>query len=93
MLASEGFNVFQAESCKEAIKVVKHNHIDHILSDIKMPEKDGIQTYEEIQKIKQITTTFMSGNFSEEQGEAIRKLHAKIIMKPFKKSELLEVIE
>jgi DNA-binding response OmpR family regulator len=93
LLACEGFNVFQADSCEEAIKVVEQNHIDHILSDIKMPYKDGIQICKEILKIKQIKITFMSGHYTVQQGNQINKLNAKIIMKPFKKSELLEAIE
>ena len=50
-LKKEGYNILKAYNGKQALKVVQENEIHLILLDIMMPEKDGIETLEEIRKI------------------------------------------
>jgi two-component system alkaline phosphatase synthesis response regulator PhoP len=56
-LKKEGFNVHQARSGKEAIKIAEKQVPDLILLDIMLPEMDGIETCEEIRKIPSLNHT------------------------------------
>ncbi len=44
------FNVLTAESAAEAFKITKNNNIDLIISDLVMPEKNGIDMIMELKK-------------------------------------------
>lgn len=37
-----GYNIFLANSAKEGIDIIRENHIDVVVSDVKMPEVDGL---------------------------------------------------
>ena len=48
-----GYEVIaQLTSAKEAVKFAENNEIDLIVTDIKMPDMDGIEMIEEIAKFK-----------------------------------------
>ncbi|MBU4487282.1 MAG: response regulator, partial [Candidatus Delongbacteria bacterium] len=52
LLVTEGFkNSFQAESGVKAVEMSKKQKFDLIISDLNMPEMDGIET---IKKIKEL---------------------------------------
>lgn len=40
-MEDEGYNVFQAETSEEALEIVKNNHIDQAVVDIRLPGIDG----------------------------------------------------
>lgn len=40
-MEDEGFHVFQAETSEEALEIVKNNHIDQSVVDIRLPGIDG----------------------------------------------------
>ncbi|WP_100641953.1 sigma 54-interacting transcriptional regulator [Alteromonas facilis] len=47
-LEGEGFEVISVENAREALKQINANHIDVVLSDLRMPGQDGIALFEEI---------------------------------------------
>lgn len=47
-LKSHGFNVLEARQGKEGLEVLKISKPDIIVTDVKMPEMDGIEFYKEI---------------------------------------------
>ncbi|HKJ99863.1 MAG TPA: response regulator [Desulfotignum sp.] len=40
-MEDEGYNVFQAETSEDALEIVKNNHIDKAVVDIRLPGVDG----------------------------------------------------
>ncbi len=45
------FSVFVANSAKEGLEFLKNNKVDIVVSDVKMPEMDGISFLSEIKKL------------------------------------------
>ena len=58
-LEKEGYNVFTANNGNEGIKVAKEIIPDLILLDVMMPEKDGIETCQEMRQIKELQKTLI----------------------------------
>ncbi|MES2827055.1 MAG: sigma-54 dependent transcriptional regulator [Bacteroidota bacterium] len=52
IIALEGFTVFQAHTGKEGLKVLKAEDIQVVLSDVKLPDFNGVELVKEIKKIK-----------------------------------------
>jgi len=50
-LRKKGYRVLTSSSSEEGIKIFKNNLIDIVLSDFKMPDKNGLEVLEEIKKI------------------------------------------
>ena len=49
LLSSEGYEVIPTSSYSEALKVIDEKEFDLIVSDIRMPGKNGVETISEIQ--------------------------------------------
>ena len=52
VLVNEGYEVLKASSGKEGMKLYRENPVDLIITDLIMPEKDGIEI------IRELTTEF-----------------------------------
>ncbi|MBN2010794.1 response regulator [candidate division KSB1 bacterium] len=50
-LGGAGHEVFEAENGKEGIKIFKRIHCDLVITDIIMPEMEGIETIRALRKI------------------------------------------
>ncbi|MFA4869112.1 MAG: sigma-54 dependent transcriptional regulator [Pedobacter sp.] len=48
----EGFKVFQAATGKEGLKILANNDIYVVISDVKLPDINGVELVKEIKKIK-----------------------------------------
>ena len=59
-LKREGYNIIKAYNGNEALEKLLENEIHLIILDIMMPEKDGIETLEEIRKTKPIPVILLS---------------------------------
>ena len=55
LLEGEGHNVITAGNGKEALEICKDENILLVVSDIKMPEMDGIEFCQELRKFNPIT--------------------------------------
>lgn len=51
-LTSEGFDVAEAENGKEGLKKAVSGIVDLVVTDVRMPEMDGLKMVEEIRKDK-----------------------------------------
>lgn len=58
-LEKEGYEVFTATNGNEGIEKAKEIIPDLILLDVMMPEKDGIETCQELRKIKSLQNTLI----------------------------------
>lgn len=84
-LVEEGYKVASAENGILALKIMREQPIDVILSDLKMPEMDGEQFIRQIRKINQLVPiVVMSGHSSREDLKRFIKLGIdEFIDKPF----------
>jgi CheY-like chemotaxis protein len=63
-LYQRGYNVYAADDGLQASKVISATSVDLIISDIKMPNMDGIQLFELVRGLKRYAPTkflFISG--------------------------------
>jgi two-component system chemotaxis response regulator CheY len=99
ILASVGHTVEDAASGKEALKALKASTFDVIVSDIWMPEMDGIALLKEIRGAgNDIPVVVISGGAPNAPLTYTAPLAATfganmVVYKPFEKAELLKAIE
>lgn len=95
VLESRGYKVAVAKNGMEAINVVKEGSFDIVFMDIKMPDFDGVQTFEEIHKIKpKVPVIMVTGYTMDELVEkAIEKGAYSCIFKPFDIEHILKIME
>jgi len=93
-----GYDVSSAENGKEGLKIQQENPADLILTDIVMPEMEGIQTIIELGKYQprpKIIAISGGGRIGPDQylQMATRLGAQKGFSKPFKTAELLAAVE
>lgn len=89
-LKKEGYHILKAYNGNQALKMIQENEIHLIILDIMMPEKDGIETLEEIRKDKSIPVILLSAK--SEDYDKIGGLNSgadDYITKPFNPLELI----
>ncbi len=89
-LKKEGYHIIKAYNGNQALKMIRENEIHLVILDIMMPEKDGIETLEEIRKDKSIPVILLSAK--SEDYDKIGGLNSgadDYITKPFNPLELI----
>ena len=97
MLEREGYTVSSVVDGAEGIKLFKNKPADLVITDIIMPEKEGLETIMDLKRDYPDLKIFaISGGGRSHQGNyLITAKHfgaMKTFMKPFNKNELLEAI-
>jgi len=97
MLRKAGYEVSEAEDGNQAISVCEAALPDVVLTDIIMPDKEGLETIQELLKLNpdlRIVAMSGGGRFGPDSYLPLaKKLGAKAcLQKPFMRSELLETI-
>ncbi|MEM2726962.1 MAG: response regulator [Archaeoglobaceae archaeon] len=88
------YEVVKATNGKEAVKIYNNIKPDLVLTDVVMPEMDGIETTQEIlrvnpnAKIIGITAYYLS-----KEKDLIKAGAKEVLEKPFTRKKLIEVIE
>jgi len=95
ILREEGYEVETALSGQEALQKLKEKRYDLVLSDIKMPGMDGVETLEKMkQVVPDITVVMFTGYTSVATARDSMKLGAfDYLPKPFTPEELLDVVK
>lgn len=89
-LKKEGYNILKAYNGNQALETIKSNEIHLVLLDIMMPEKDGLETLEEIRKDKSIPVILLSAKSEDYDKIGGLNLGADdYITKPFNPLELI----
>ena len=97
MLENEGYDVVDAVDGNKGLKLYREDPTDLVITDIIMPEKEGIETIIDLRReFPEAKIVAMSGGG---HGEAEPYLHMakglgaiRTLTKPFGKEELLEAI-
>ena len=100
LLRKEGYGVILAGNYKEALARLKDADFDLIVSDIRMPEIDGVEIIREIRRflrengkksIPEILITGYSGEDYLKQAEELKV--ADLIYKPFDVRDFLQIVK
>ena len=94
ILTQQGYHTFTANNAIQALKILEHEKIDLLLSDIIMPEIDGYELAAIVQeKYPQIKIQLASG-FSDDRHIKIsdQSLYKNLLHKPYHSKKLLQRI-
>lgn len=95
ILESEGYNVSVAADGAEAIDLIKKETFQTVITDLKMPIKDGIEVLQWItKKYPQLPVILITAHGSVETAvEAMKQGAFDFITKPFEKNEILQSLQ
>lgn len=100
---NEGFEVYEAENGNEAMKIIDSTAIDILVTDILMPEMDGIElTKAAKQKLPNLRTIAISGGGRQlkssqdidylKQSKTLAGVD-EILKKPFQPTEIIQLVK
>ena len=98
VISRAGYEVVSAENGKEGVKLFQENPVDLVVTDIIMPEKDGIETIMDLRRANPalMVIAISGGGRSEPENylHSARLLGANRTMKkPFTNQEMLDTIK
>ena len=90
----KGFNVLSAENGIQAFELVKANKIDLVISDLRMPEGDGMRLLDNIQESGRAipSVIFITGFADVTEAECLAKGAKKVFSKPFDRKVLMSSV-
>jgi PAS domain S-box-containing protein len=95
-LVLEGFEVDVASDGKEAIEKAKLRHYDVVLSDIKMPEKNGYEVFAAVRESDPATQVILMTAYGYDPNHSIVKAAEQglttVLYKPFQMARVREAI-
>jgi DNA-binding NtrC family response regulator len=91
LLADEGYEVLQAENGKAAHAIALQRPVDLVLSDVRMPEMDGLALLEQLQRLAPETPVIMMTAFGTVQSavQAMRLGARDYLLKPVQFDDVL----
>jgi CheY-like chemotaxis protein len=94
VLEGAGYQVLEAKDGREAVQQIETSEVDLIITDLVMPEQEGIETIQRLHRMRpQLKIIAMSGQFAGPLLRATEHLGAQAsIAKPIQPDELLEVV-
>ena len=97
MLAREGYEVLAASNGKEGVRLYREKQTDLVITDIIMPEKDGLETIIALRKdFPEVKLIAMSGGGRigpESYLQVAKRLGAAhTLPKPFGREEMLNIV-
>lgn len=90
-----GLVVHEASNGEEAVHILQQERIDMVITDIKMPVKDGfyVLNYIAENKLEHIVTFVCSGYHQEENEKIADYSISEVVKKPFDLVEFLDLIK
>ena len=93
-LNKAGFEVTSVDRGTEAVPLLQNEHFDLLLSDIVMPEMDGIELAQRCAEVSPRTKVMFITGFAAVSLRASREQpHAKVLSKPFHLRDLVLEVE
>jgi len=95
MIKKQGYVTFNASNGREALDVIDRNQIDIVITDIRMPELDGISLLKKIKEVDPSIEVILITAFAtlETAIEALRIGARDYITKPFDLEDIMIAIE
>jgi DNA-binding NtrC family response regulator len=93
-LELEGFDVREARNAEEALALVENHEFDVVLSDIRMPGKNGVELCHDVHQVKPELPVILMTAFSVEGllREAVDEGALMVVPKPFAIEHLLRML-
>ena len=89
-----GHNVQTASSGNKAWEIFKDQPFDIVISDVRMPDGDGIFLLKKVKESNPKTRVLIITGYTEYSVEELKRLGAeKLIHKPFQVEELVDFVE
>ncbi|EQB62437.1 MAG: Two component, sigma54 specific, transcriptional regulator, Fis family [candidate division Zixibacteria bacterium RBG-1] len=90
VLSKEGYRVLEAESGEEALSVCRKEFVNLVLTDLKMPEMDGLELLKALKLLQPDVAVVMMTAYGtiEKAVESMKEGASDFILKPFKRFEL-----
>lgn len=94
-MEDKGYRVATARDGTEAIEMVKERHYDIIFMDVRLPDMNGVETYEHVKQIDPRATVIMMTGYSEEDlvKRAISQGAYTCINKPYDMERVIALVE
>lgn len=96
VLRSAGFDVIQAEDGKDALAVLEGNQVDVVVTDLNMPQMDGISLVKALRALPSYRTTpiliLTTRNTDAEKAEGRAAGATGWLVKPFDPQRLIQVV-
>jgi CheY-like chemotaxis protein len=94
ILAGAGYRVLEAKNGREAIQHVETSGAELVITDLAMPEQEGIETIQRLHRaLPQLKIIAISGQFAGPLLQATERLGAQAsLAKPIQADELLQVV-
>jgi len=95
ILEDKGYRVATARDGSETILMVKERHYDIIFLDVRLPDMNGVETYEQVKQIDPRATVIMMTGYSEEDlvKRAISQGAYTCIHKPYDMEKVITLVE
>ena len=95
ILEDKGYRVATARDGAEAIEMVKNRHYDIIFLDVRLPDMNGVETFEQVNKIDPLATVIMMTGCDEDNliKRAISQGAYTCLHKPFDIEKVLALVE
>lgn len=89
-----GFKVLEASNGTDAFDIFKENHVDCIVSDIRMPGGDGVSLVKKIKSEGATIPIFLVTGFSDYSTEDLTGLGVNaVVFKPFDLDEVVNMVK
>jgi CheY-like chemotaxis protein len=95
ILQREGYEVITSTSAKEALTTLEKNSVDVIISDIMMPEMDGMELLANVKaRFPKVRVLIITGHSGKYEKESVLDSGADgFISKPFKNIEIIRTLQ
>lgn len=94
LLESDGYLVATSSNADEALKYVARNHPDLVLTDVRMPDVEGLELLSEIKRLSPQTRVVLLSAYADwpMYSEAVEKGGDDLLLKPSKNEEILRTV-
>jgi DNA-binding NtrC family response regulator len=95
MLQRAGYEVHTAADAEEALRLFHSLEVDAVITDVRMPGKDGVELLEELHEMRADLPVLLVTGFGTIDGavQAMKLGATDYITKPFKRGRLLAALE
>ncbi|MEA2723844.1 MAG: two-component system, response regulator PdtaR [Gemmatimonadales bacterium] len=98
-LSQAGYKVIEAKDGREAMRLWHEHHADLVISDIHMPDKNGLEVLIEVRALRPSTPVIVMTDGGRSEQMLLSENNAKllgavrVVAKPFRMEEMLATVD